>query len=66
MPTTMTSLMSQGSVTTVGGPAVPMVVITAYLPAAGEYAMEVYGAPPDADENASYFLVSFFFIWRYE
>ncbi|THD24700.1 Ubiquitin protein ligase BRE1 [Fasciola hepatica] len=55
MPTTMTSLMSQGS--TAVGASVPMVVITAYLPAAGEYAMEVYGAPPDADENASYFLV---------
>ncbi|KAF5406323.1 Kyphoscoliosis peptidase [Paragonimus heterotremus] len=59
---TVGSVKSGLSQSTTGGPMVPMCVITAYLPSAGEYALEVYGAPPDADEDTSYFLVWQFMI----
>ncbi|CAL8086250.1 unnamed protein product [Calicophoron daubneyi] len=60
LPATVTSQRSLTDVM-VGSP-VQMVVITAFLPAAGEYALEVYAAPAEADENTSYFLVWQFLI----
>ncbi|CAH8608499.1 unnamed protein product [Dicrocoelium dendriticum] len=44
------------------GSLVPFCIITAYLPSAGEYALEVYGAPADSEEDTSYFLVWQFMI----
>lgn len=54
---TLSSVKSGGSTGTVVGHPVPTCVITAFLPSAGEYALEVYGAPANADEDTSYFLV---------
>ncbi|VDL62112.1 unnamed protein product [Hymenolepis diminuta] len=45
MPTTGVSVL------TGTGPCVPMSVINAYLPEPGEYALEVYAAPPGSDES---------------
>lgn len=45
MPTTGVSIL------TGTGPCVPMSVINAYLPEPGEYALEVYAAPPGSDET---------------
>ncbi|CAH8290796.1 unnamed protein product [Schistosoma turkestanicum] len=47
---------------TIQGSCIHMIILTAYLPTAGEYALEVYGAPADSDENTSYFLVWQFLI----
>ncbi len=46
------------SVLTGTGPCVPMSVLNAYLPEAGEYALEVYAAPAGSDEPTAYHLVS--------
>ncbi|KAM3171567.1 hypothetical protein ACTXT7_016365 [Hymenolepis weldensis] len=45
MPTTGVSVL------TGTGPCVPMSVLNAYLPEPGEYALEVYAAPPGSDES---------------
>uniref|UniRef100_A0A5K4F232 TGc domain-containing protein n=1 Tax=Schistosoma mansoni TaxID=6183 RepID=A0A5K4F232_SCHMA len=47
---------------TIHGSRIHMIILTAYLPTGGEYALEVYGAPADSDENTSYFLVWQFLI----
>ncbi|CAH8532850.1 unnamed protein product [Schistosoma rodhaini] len=47
---------------TIHGSRMHMIILTAYLPTGGEYALEVYGAPADSDENTSYFLVWQFLI----
>ncbi|VDO73381.1 unnamed protein product [Schistosoma mattheei] len=47
---------------TIQGSRINMIILTAYLPTGGEYALEVYGAPADSDENTSYFLVWQFLI----
>ncbi|CAI2727471.1 unnamed protein product [Schistosoma spindalis] len=47
---------------TIQGSRIHMIILTAYLPTGGEYALEVYGAPADSDENTSYFLVWQFLI----
>ncbi|TNN12663.1 Hillarin [Schistosoma japonicum] len=51
-----------GTAINIQGPCIHMIILTAYLPTAGEYALEVYGAPADSDENTSYFLVWQFLI----
>lgn len=58
IPTTGVSVLS-GT-----GPCVPMAVISAYLPEPGEYALEIYAAPPGSEEPAAYHLVSpLFWLW---
>nr|CAH8843046.1 unnamed protein product [Trichobilharzia regenti] len=47
---------------TTQGPCVHMIILTVYFPTAGEYALEVYAAPAESDEKASYFLVWQFLI----
>ncbi|KAL3318773.1 Coiled-coil domain-containing protein 39 [Cichlidogyrus casuarinus] len=44
------------------GPCIPMNVVTAYLPKIGEYALEVFAKPSDAEEIDSYHLVWQFLI----
>ncbi|VDD74691.1 unnamed protein product [Mesocestoides corti] len=56
MPTTGVSVL------TGTGPCVPMSVLTAYLPEPGEYALEVYAAPPGSDEPTAYHLAWQFLI----
>lgn len=41
------------------GSVMETIVLTVFLPSAGEYALEVYGAPADSNEDSSYFLVCF-------
>ncbi|CAH8528829.1 unnamed protein product [Heterobilharzia americana] len=57
-----TSRLSTSITTTNQGPCIHMIILTAYLPTAGEYALEVYAAPADSDEKTSYFLVWQFLI----
>ncbi|VEL35453.1 unnamed protein product [Protopolystoma xenopodis] len=66
LPTTGLSQMSAGAVgrSLAGGSGVgsgaigvKVCVLSVYLPQPGEYALEVFGAPPDVEDGSSYFLV---------